>query len=65
MLELALVALYRPGWFVPNSADVVKAKALQQRKNLRVRFISEFPSLLPYQLRLMSAVGLRYSVHGT
>ena len=42
MLELALVALYRPGWFVPNSADVVKSKALHQEKNLRVSFLSKF-----------------------
>ena len=42
MLELALVALYRPGWFVPNSADVVKANALQQKEDLVKNFFSKF-----------------------
>ena len=56
MLELELVALYRPGWLVPNSADTVKAKALHQERNLCGSYLSKFPSLLPYQQRLMGVV---------
>ena len=63
--ELDLVKLSRPGWFVPNSSDLVKAKALQQKEDLSKNFFSKFPSLLPYQLRLTRCVGLRYSVQGT
>ena len=63
--ELDLVKLSRPGWFVPNSSDLVKAKALQQKEDLPKNFFSKFPSLLPYQQRLMGVVGLRYFVHGT
>ena len=42
MLELQLVALYRPGWLVPNSADTVKAKALHQERNLCGSYLSKF-----------------------
>ena len=35
MCALLLVALGRPGWLAPNSADIVRAKALQQEEELR------------------------------
>ena len=40
--ELDLVKLSRPGWFVPNSSDLVKAKALQQKEDLPKNFFSKF-----------------------
>ena len=39
MLALHLVALGRPGWFVPNSADAVRTKALLQEENLSEKLL--------------------------
>ena len=62
MLALHLVALGRPGWFVPNSADAVRTKALHQEENLSEKLLFRksrppIPTKLTMRLDLDKAHG--------